>query len=148
MFTARVVIGRSAAQRVSVEVTAAEIDAAARVLRDRPDYLAHSFDGGIRRGKGWQAVPIVVPRAMLIGIADALSGAVDVDDAGHRFYHWESPSSPRPCSDCRETRDADAARAEGAREVLLRKWTGVLGVPAETIEGLLAEFGRLPRGSR
>jgi hypothetical protein len=82
---------------------------------------------------------------MLLGIADALAGAIDADDAGHRFYHWESPSTPRPCSSCRETRDADDARVDAARAQLVRTWTLALKVPVETIERLLREFDNLPR---
>ena len=75
----------------------------------------------------------------------SVSGTIDADDAGHRFYHWESPSVPRPCSSCRETRDADDARIDAARAQLVRTWTPALKVPAETIERLLREFNNLPR---
>jgi hypothetical protein len=125
---------------LKAEVSASEIVEAARELRERPDCPTHAFHGGIRRD-----VQIPVPRAMLLGIAAALASAVDADDAGHRFYHWESPSTARPCSSCRETRDADDARVDAARAQFVRVWAAALGVPAETIERLLLEFGNLPR---
>ena len=82
---------------------------------------------------------------MLLGIADALTGAADADDTGHRFYHWENPGVPRPCSTCRETRDAHDARVKTARARLVHAWSTTLGVPVETIEQLLLDFNHLPR---
>lgn len=144
-FSVHVTFGRGGVHRVSVEVRAAQIEDTARTLRETPSIEAYAFKGRITRGKDWQPVPIPVPRGMLLGIADALAGAIDADDAGHRFYHWESPSTPRPCSSCRETRDADDARVDAARAQLVRTWTLALKVPAETIERLLLEFDNLPR---
>ena len=107
-FRTSVTFGRSGVHHVKAEASTSEIAEAARELRERPDCPTHALHGGIRRGRGgWQQIP--VPRAMLLGIADALAGVIDDDDAGHRFYHWESPSTPRPCSSCRETRGADDA---------------------------------------
>lgn len=146
-FTTRVQLGRGGVHKISVDVTAEQLQEAARTLRERPDCAAFAYHGGIRRGKrGWQTVPVHVPRAMLIGIgiADALDGAVDATDAALRFGHWESLSTPRPCSSCREALDAHAARVDAARAQLVRAWTGELGVPPETLERLLSEFGNLP----
>jgi hypothetical protein len=145
-FSTSVTFGRSGVHHVKAEARASEVAEAARELRDKPDCQAHAFHGGIRRGRGgWHDVQIPVPRAMLLGIADALAGAIDDDDAGHCFYHWESPSTPRPCSSCRATRDAADARVDAARSQLVCTWSAALGVPAETVERLLLEFDILPR---
>ena len=120
-FRTSVTFGRSGVHHVKAEASTSEIAEAARELRERPDCPTHALHGGIRRGRGgWQQIP--VPRAMLLGIADALAGVIDDDDAGHRFYHWESPSTPRPCSSCRETRGADDARVEAARARFMLAW--------------------------
>ncbi len=144
-FSVSVMFGHGGIHRVSAEVRAAQIEDTARTLRETPSVEVHAFEGRIARGNGWQPLPIPVPRGMLLGIADALAGAIDADDAGHRFYHWESPSMPRPCSSCRATRDANDARVDAARAQLVRTWTLALKVPAETIERLLREFDNLPR---
>lgn len=144
-YTVYAQFGRGGTQKISTDVTTDEIQEAAKTLRENPHAVTFAYQGKIRRGKGWQAVPIYVPRAVLIGIADALAGAIDADDAAHRFHHWENPGTTRPCSSCRETRDADDFRVDGARAQLVCAWTAALGVPAETVERLLLEFSRLPR---
>ena len=147
-FTTRVQFGRSGIYKISADATLAQIQEAARRLRESPDCAEFAYDGGIRRGKrGWQAVPVRVPRAVILGIADALDGAVDAADAAHRFEHWERPGDPRPCSSCRETLDAHDARVDAERAQLVRAWTAALGCPPETIERLLSEFDDLPRKS-
>ncbi len=144
-FITLITFGRSVVHRVKAKVRAPEIAEAARGLLERPDCLMHAFHGGIRRGRGgWHDVQIPVPRSLLLDIASALAGAIDDDDAGHRFYHWESPSSPRPCSSCRETRGADDARVDVARAQFILAWAGKLGVGVATIEQLLSEHMALP----
>lgn len=96
---------------ITIAATAGEIAQAAKVLRERPDCEVHAYQGCIRRpGKRRQHVPVHIPRETMLGIADALSGAVDDEDAAHRFYHWEHPDTPRPCGGCRETRDTEVKK--------------------------------------
>lgn len=145
-FTVHVQLGRGGIHKVSVDVTTDGLRKAAKILRERPECTAFPYYGGIRRGqRGWQSVPVHVPRGMLTGIADALDGSVDADDAAHRFWHWERPSVQRPCSSCRETLNAHDAAVEAARAHLLEMWSATLSVPTKTIEQLLREFGDLPK---
>lgn len=145
-FTTHVQFGREGVRKVSVDVTAENLQASAKTLRERPDVAAFAYDGGIRRGRrGWQKIPILVSREVLIGIADALDGAADADDAAHCFWHWERPSMQRPCSSCRGALDDQDAAVEAARDRLLDSWVAELGTSPETIERLLREFSDLPK---
>lgn len=132
--------------RGGVDLDLVAIHAEARRLRESPASPWISFPEDVQRGKGQQRVQVRVPREMLLGIADALVGAVSVDDAGHRFYHWENPEIPRPCSTCREVRDVNSAlaRIDSARAQLMSTWATTLGVPVEMVERLLFEFNALP----
>src|ERR1700751_5239193 len=144
-FSVNVQFGRSGTRRIDVDVIADQIHEAAMKLRERPDEATFIYEVGIQRGRGPQHVSIHVPRAMMLGIAAALEGAVDIDDAGHRFYHWERPGIPKPCSTCYETLEANDASVEAARNRFMLTWTTELGVTSETIERLLSDFGSLPR---
>jgi len=82
---------------------------------------------------------------MLIGIADVIADAADADDAAHRFWHWEHPDEVRPCSQCRETRDADDERVHRALTAFIENWAETLKTSPGVIEELLAEYLRLPK---
>lgn len=133
-------------RRGDVDLDLVAIHAEARRLRESPGSPWISFPEDVQRGKGQQRIQIRVSREMLLGIADALVGAVNAADAGHRFYHWQNPEIPRPCSTCREARDVNSvlARIASARVQLMSSWAATLGVPVETVERLLFEFNALP----
>ncbi len=134
-------------QRLQVQVSHEELRDAAAALRDDPSAAHREYAVTIPRGRGQQVVKIPVSRDVLLAIADALAGAVDADDAGHRFYHWENPEAVRPCSRCREARDAEDARVDAARLAFLYDWSGKLGIPTSEIAALLAEYHLLPTKS-
>jgi hypothetical protein len=133
---------------VRVEVTPAEFAAAAVELRKQPEQAYYYFTTELTRGKGVQTIKIPVPRDMLLGIADAIAGAVDLEDAGHRYWHWENPEATRPCEQCAETRDKEARKSQKARATFLATWAKKLHTTAGKIEDLLAEYSQLPRPPR
>lgn len=144
-FQASFRFGQGGVHQLKVDVRLDEIARDAAALRADPSATHHDYTDVIRRGRSQQVVPIPVPRAMLLGIADALAGAQDVDDAGHRFYHWQNPDTPRPCSTCRETLDGQDQRADAARTQFLTRWAIHLHISTRTVEQLLREFSELPR---
>ncbi len=143
-FSVSMQFGRGGIHLISVDATSGEICEAAKSLRDAPDAQAFEYRCNIRRGNSVQVVPLRVPREMMIGIADAVEGAADADDAGHRFHHWERPYLTRPCSSCREARLADDARVDAARAEFVSGWADRLGTSPEEVELLLSEFFLLP----
>jgi len=143
-FSVSMQFGRGGIHQVSVDATSSEICEAAKSLRDAPDAQTLEYRCSIRRGNGVQVVPLQVQREMMIGIADAMEGAADADDAGHRFHHWEHPYVTKPCSGCREVRLADDARVDAARVEFVSGWADRLGTSPEEVELLLSEFFLLP----
>ncbi len=145
-FSASVRLGRGGVHDLAVERSPDEIRGDAAALRARPPgEIHHDYLCAIRRGRGEQRIPVRVPREMLLGIADALAGAVDAEDAGHRFWHWDrgSTAAPRPCPDCRETRDAELERARAARAAFVEEWAGRLDAEVAEVEELLAGYQAL-----
>ncbi len=144
-FRASYRIGMGGVHDLPVDLSPEEVQQAADALRAVPDAARYYLRTWIPRGKARQWIQIAVPRAMLIGIADAIAGAVDSDDAGHRFWHWSYPDSARPCSGCHETIDRENARATIARAELVERWAFALGTEESQVELLLAQYEALPR---
>ena len=90
-------------------------------------------------------VGVAVGRDVLLGIAQALCGAPDEDEAGHLFWHWSRPGEPRPCQDCQESIRAQDAAADQAHDAFVRHWSGILGVEPRAVKDLLVEHEQLPR---
>lgn len=144
-FQTSVRFGRGGTHQLAVELTVQEVlQAAASLSRDLAVEFTR-FHDVIRRGKNQQTVPIDVSRETILGIARALEGFVDEDDAGHRFWHWQYPGSPVPCSSCQETLADEDASAEAARLSFLLRWSGTLGATTAQLEGMLSEYQGLPR---
>jgi len=140
--------GKGGIHSLTVNVSHAEIALAAARLRAAPDASHYEYDQVVQRGRGRQIVGIPVPRDVLLGIADALAGAVDADDAGHRFWHRDNPDSPRPCSTCRETLDAEGAKVDALRAAFLARHARALQITPERLAAILAEYDRLPTKRR
>ncbi len=143
-FKASFRFGNGGVHDLRTDVTREELLRDAQALRAHPHQAHHAYLAVIRRGRSQQAVLIPVPRAMMLGIADAIAGAADDDDAGHRFWHWENPGSPRPCSGCRDAMDAEDAKVDQARSVFLARWAQHLSVPLSKIEEMIEEYRGLP----
>lgn len=124
--------------------TLEEVGQVAQHLREHPELSALSLPATLDVGQGPREAGIRVPRDLLLGLADVVAGAVDDFDAGHRFWHWRNPSSPRPCADCPETVAAEDAAADQARAALVAKWSAQLEVEPRAVEDLLAEYAQLP----
>lgn len=149
--TQRVRFGRSGTHRLRVEVTVSDLLAAAALLRDHVGLASTHEQWGamVLRGRRAQVVQVRLPRKTLLAIADAIADvADDLDEAGHRFWHYDHPDVVRPCSSCRETLDAEDAFAEKARVDLIGRWADALDVPKTTIETMLAQYAALPRKAR
>ena len=101
-----------------------------RTEEGRSNDRTQPFHVTIKQGRNDRVVPIQIPEQLIIDIANAIADAADAD-VGHRFYHYENPSVPKPCSSCSETKAAE----ESAR---LRRRRGEV---RQDVERIVVESG-------
>jgi hypothetical protein len=136
--------GKGELRELAYEPSLEEVAQVAQHLREHPELLVLRVPAALDLGQGPQDVGILVAREVLVGLAGAVEGAVDGQDAGHRFWHWRNPASPRPCADCPETIAAEDAAADQARAAFVTKWSTELGVEPRAVEDLLVDYAQLP----
>lgn len=142
-FEMAVRFGAGGLQVVRTRLRLDDLQAAAAILRGTAE-PALVRSATIKRGRGEQKVPIPIPRATVLALADALAG-VSEKDAGHRMWHYDHPDSVYPCGQCPAGVYAAARESAERRRAFVDEWAQrlvVRSVGRREVEALLAAYDR------